>query len=57
MGTLKASLVALALFFVVSCSPRDFLTRRLASDLNDAVGRFARIIEAPGSTLDRQVIR
>jgi len=33
MGTLKALLPALVLCLAVGCSPRDFLTRRLAADL------------------------
>ena len=40
MGTLKALLPALALCLAVGCSPRDFLTRRLAADLISSSDAF-----------------
>jgi hypothetical protein len=40
MGTLKALLPALLLCSALACSPRDFLTRRLAGDLISASEAF-----------------
>lgn len=40
MGTLKALLLAMVLCSVLACSPRDFLTRRLAADLISASDAF-----------------
>lgn len=40
MGTLKTLVVALLLCLAVACSPRDFLTRRLAADLISASDAF-----------------
>jgi len=40
MGTLKTLLLALILSLGVACSPRDFLTRRLAGDLISASDAF-----------------
>lgn len=40
MGTLKALLLAMVLCSALACSPRDFLTRRLAADLISASDAF-----------------
>lgn len=40
MGNLRALVLALVLIPVLACSPRDFLTRRLASDLISANEAF-----------------
>jgi len=40
MGTLKTALAAILLCLAPACSPRDFLTHRLATDLISATGAF-----------------
>ena len=40
MGTLKGLLLAILLCLVLACSPRHFLTRRLATDLISAADAF-----------------